>query len=188
MFRSTLLAGVTAVLPASPLPGKAQPEVPATLVGHAVMPTNSFVAAPEDDPADLAASCKYTTGKRVDVLGTVMGKSFERDSGVKLPFQGQPRQGHSGIKTMPDGSFWVLTDNGFGAKANSPDSMLYLSHYRIDWASDTWQPVETIFMHDPQHKVPFRIVHEGTERRYLTGSDFDTEGVPDHWQHAPYWQ
>lgn len=23
--------------------------------------------------------------------------------------------------------FWVLTDNGFGAKANSPDAMLYMS-------------------------------------------------------------
>ncbi len=24
--------------------------------------------------------------------------------------------------------------------------------------------------------MPFRIVHEGTDKRYLTGSDFDTEG------------
>lgn len=31
-------------------------------------------------------------------------------------------------------------------------------------------------MHDPDKKVPFRLVHEGTAQRYLTGSDFDPEG------------
>jgi hypothetical protein len=35
--------------------------------------------------------------------------------------------------------------------------------------------LNTIFLHDPDKKVPFRIVHEGTKERYLTGSDFDTE-------------
>ena len=161
----------------------AQQEFPATLSAHAVLPAESFVAAPADAPADLKVSGKYTNGKRVEALGTVMGKSFERDTGVKLPFQGQPRQGHSGIKTMGDGTFWIITDNGFGSKANSMDSMLYLNHYRIDWATGQWQPLDTIFLHDPDKKVPFRIVHEGTEKRYLTGSDFDIEGfqfIGDH--------
>jgi len=161
----------------------AQQEFPATLSAHAILPAESFVAAPADAPADLKVSGKYTNGKRVEALGTVMGKSFERDTGVKLPFQGQPRQGHSGIKTMGDGTFWIITDNGFGSKANSMDSMLYLNHYRIDWATGQWQPLDTIFLHDPDKKVPFRIVHEGTEKRYLTGSDFDIEGfqfIGDH--------
>jgi hypothetical protein len=178
----SLLLGfsLTALCAASAL---AQQEFPATLVGHAIMPAESFVAAPADAPADLTVSGKYSSGKRVEALGTVMGKSFERDTGVKLPFQGQPRQGHSGIKTMGDGTFWIITDNGFGSKANSMDSMLYLNHYRIDWATGQWQPLATIFLHDPDKKVPFRIVHEGTEKRYLTGSDFDIEGfqfIGDH--------
>ena len=178
----SLLLGfsLTALCAASAL---AQQEFPATLVGHAIMPAESFVAAPADAPADMKVSGKYTSGKRVEALGTVMGKSFERDTGVKLPFQGQPRQGHSGIKTMADGTFWIITDNGFGSKANSMDSMLYLNHYRIDWATGQWQPLATIFLHDPDKKVPFRIVHEGTEKRYLTGSDFDIEGfqfIGDH--------
>ncbi len=45
---------------------------------------------------------------------------------MKLPFRGQPVQGHSGIKTMPDGTYWVVSDNGFGTKANSPDAALFL--------------------------------------------------------------
>jgi hypothetical protein len=70
----------------------------------------------------------------------------------------------------------VLTDNGMGARANSPDSMLYLNRWKIDFATGQWTNVETIFLHDPDKKVPFRIVHEGTAKRYLTGADFDTEG------------
>jgi hypothetical protein len=77
---------------------------------------------------------------------------------------------------MADGSYWILTDNGFGSKANSPDAMLYLNRYRIDWEKGAFERLETIFLHDPDKRVPFRIVHEGTDRRYLTGSDFDIEG------------
>jgi hypothetical protein len=105
-----------------------------------------------------------------------LGNDQERPTGVSLPFKGQPIQGHSGIKVMSDGTYWIITDNGFGSKANSPDSMLYLNRYRIDWAANTWQRVETIFLHDPEKRVPFRIVHESTDKRYLTGADFDTEG------------
>ena len=148
---------------------------PATLAGHVVVPAQSFIAAPKDAPEDLKTSGKFTTGKRVEAVGTVEGLSAGRPTGVSLPFRGQPLQGHSGIKKMPDGSFWILTDNGFGSKANSPDSMLYLNRYRIDFKSGEMKRLETIFLHDPDKKVNFRIVHESTKKRYLTGSDFDTE-------------
>jgi hypothetical protein len=172
--RLVLGSAALALLAASPV--RAQQEFPARLAGHALLPAESFIDAPADAPLDLRTAGKYTTGKRVEAPGSVMGKSYERDTGVKLPFKGQPLQGHSGIKVMPDGSFWILTDNGMGAKANSPDSMLYLNHWTIDWASGKWTRLATIFLHDPDKKVPFRIVHEGTEKRYLTGADFDTEG------------
>jgi hypothetical protein len=152
-----------------------QIEFPATLAGHALIPAPSFIATPADAPADLRVSGKYTTGVRVERLDSVEGRSANRPTGISLPFGGQPIQGHSGIKRMSDGSYWVLTDNGFGSKANSPDSMLYLNRYTIDWASGTLNRQQTIFLHDPDKKVPFRIVHEGTPKRYLTGADFDTE-------------
>ncbi|MDQ0043263.1 esterase-like activity of phytase family protein [Variovorax boronicumulans] len=153
----------------------AQTAFPATLAGHAVLPAQSFVAAPKDAPADLQASGKFTSGKRVEALGTIEGLSGGRGTGVSVPFKGQPLQGHSGIKKMDDGSFWILTDNGAGAKANSPDFMLYLNHYKVDFKSGKFNRLSTIFLHDPDKKVPFRIVHEGTKQRYLTGSDFDPE-------------
>ncbi|MCB8820104.1 esterase-like activity of phytase family protein [Microvirga rosea] len=153
----------------------AQQPFPAVLDGHAVLPAESFVEAPADAPADLKVSGKFTTGKRIEAVGTVEGTSGDRPTGVKLPFRGQPLQGHSGIKSMGDGTFWVLTDNGFGSKATSPDSMLYLNRYRIDWTKGTVERAETVFLHDPDKKVPFRIANEATDKRYLTGSDFDTE-------------
>ncbi len=148
---------------------------PATLAGHAVLPAQSFIPAPADAPADLRTSGKFTTARRVDAVGTVEGTSAGRPTGVSLPFQGQPLQGHSGIKRMADGSFWILTDNGAGAKANSPDFMLYLNHYTVDFKTGQFQRLKTVFLHDPDKKVPFRIAEEGTKERYLTGADFDPE-------------
>ena len=154
---------------------QAQAAFPATLAGHAVLPAQSFVAAPKDAPEDLKVSGKFSNGQRSERVASVEGLSAGRPTGVSLPFQGQPLQGHSGIKTMPDGSFWILTDNGAGSKANSPDFMLYLNHYRVDFKSGQFHRLATVFLHDPDKKVPFRIVHEGTKERYLTGADFDTE-------------
>ncbi|WP_092001049.1 esterase-like activity of phytase family protein [Polaromonas sp. OV174] len=171
-FKSIFSALAAAAL-VSPL--QAQTAFPATLAGHVVMPAKSFIAAPKDAPQDLKISGKFSNGKRVEAVASVEGLSAGRPTGVSLPFKGQPLQGHSGIKKMPDGSFWIITDNGFGAKANSPDSMLYLNRYNIDFKTGAMKRLETIFLHDPDKKVPFRIVHEGTKKRYLTGSDFDTE-------------
>ena len=155
---------------------QAQTAYPATLAGHAVLPAKTFIAAPKDAPADLQVSGKFTTGQRVEAIGSVEGKSAGRPTGVSLPFKGQPIQGHSGIKRLADGSFWLLTDNGAGAKANSPDFALFLNRYAVDFKSGQFKRLQTVFLHDPDKKVPFRIVHEGTKQRYLTGSDFDTEG------------
>ncbi|NWG23229.1 MAG: esterase-like activity of phytase family protein [Pseudorhodoplanes sp.] len=171
--RFALLAGSLASIALS-APALAEP-FPATLAGHAVIPAETFIDAPADAPEDLKTPGKFTTGKRVDAIGTIEGKSAERPTGVKMPFRGQPVQGHSGIKRMADGTFWVLTDNGFGAKANSPDAMLYLHHYRIDWDKGAVERLGTVFLHDQDRKVPFRIANEGTDKRYLTGSDFDLE-------------
>ncbi|TDF65274.1 esterase-like activity of phytase family protein [Cupriavidus sp. L7L] len=169
------LAVAAALLGALPAWADAPEAFPATLAGHAVLPAQTLLSAPKDAPADLQVSGKFTTAQRTEAPGTIEGKSNGRPTGVSLPFRGQPAQGHSGIKRMADGSFWLLTDNGAGAKANSPDFMLYLNQYKVDFGTGQFRRLKTIFLHDPDKKVPFRIVHEGTKQRYLTGSDFDTE-------------
>ena len=156
---------------------QAQTKYPATLAGHAVLPAQSLIEAPAAVPVDLINAGKYTTGRRVEKPGSIEGQSAGRPTGVSLPFKGQPLQGHSGIKRMPDGSYWLLTDNGAGSKANSPDFMLYLNRYQVDFGNGAFKKLETVFLHDPDKKIPFRIVHEGSKKRYLTGADFDPESL-----------
>ena len=171
VIASVLLTAISA----TSMSASAQNAYQATLAGHAVLPAMSLIPAPQDAPADLQVSGKFTTGQRVEKIGSVEGMSAGRPTEVFLPFKGQPLQGHSGIKHMTDGSYWLLTDNGAGAKANSPDFMLYLNQYKVDFKSGEFKRLRTVFLHDPDKKVPFRIVHEGTKKRYLTGSDLDTE-------------
>lgn len=168
LLSSTLLAGAQ----------DAQKAFPAKLVGQALLPANTMVAAPADAPADLKISGKFVTpGKRVEAVGSVMGLSGGRPTGLSTPFQGQPVQGFSGIRSLGNGEFLVLTDNGFGSKANSPDAGLFFHRLKADFATGAIERLSTTFLHDPDKKVPFRIVHEGSEKRYLTGADFDPESI-----------
>ncbi len=152
---------------------------PAKLVSHAILPANTIIAAPADAPAHLKTSGKFTTAdrKRAEGLGTVPGKDGVRPTGLSMPFDGQAVQGFSGIKAMEDGTFWSLSDNGFGSKINSSDSMLMLHHLKFDWDAGKVERLETVFLSDPDKKAPFPIVMEGAEQRYLTGADFDVESI-----------
>lgn len=95
------------------------------------------------------------------------------------PFPEQPVQGFSGVQFADKDSFWFLSDNGFGSKANSPDYLLRL--YRLDpkfrgSGEDGKVKVEEfISLSDPDNKIPFSIVNQGTKERLLTGADFDVE-------------
>lgn len=152
---------------------------PAKLVSHAILPANTIIPAPEDAPNYLKTSGKFTTAdrKRADELGSVPGKDGVRLTGLSLPFDGQPLQGFSGIKAMEDGSFWSLSDNGFGSKINSTDAMLMLHHLTFDWDAGTVNVEKTLFLSDPEKRAPFPIAMEGSDKRYLTGADFDLESV-----------
>lgn len=152
---------------------------PAKLVNHAMLPANTIIAAPADAPDYLKTSGKFSTAdrKRADALGSVPGKDGVRLTGLSLPFDGQPLQGFSGIKAMEDGTFWSLSDNGFGSKSNSTDAMLMLHHLTFDWDAGAVKVEKTLFLTDPDKKAPFPIAMEGSEKRYLTGADFDVESI-----------
>lgn len=158
---------------------------PAVLVGQVILPAATFVPAPADAPAALKTSGKFTNADRarIDAVGSVKGvsvlsnKAAPRETGLSLPFDGQPVQGFSGIIWEGGNRYWVLTDNGFGSKANSPDAMLTAHRLEMDFEKGRIDRRATIFLHDPDKKVPYPIVMEGTERRYLTGADFDIESL-----------
>ena len=54
--------------------------------------------------------------------------------------------------------------------------MIWMDRY-IAYHTGTVTRTETVFLRDPDRKVPFPIVNEGTQKRYLTGADFDIESI-----------
>lgn len=184
-MRTQLLLATSMAALLLAVPGLAQTKYPATLEGHAILPALTLVPPPADAPQDLQTSGRYAgpPGQRVDTpesvpaMSALSDKAAPRPTGLSLPLKGQPVQGMSGIKNLKDGTYLTITDNGFGSKANSPDAMLMFHVVKPDWKSGAVERVSTTFLHDPDRKVPFRIVNEYTPKRYLTGSDFDLESV-----------
>ena len=178
-----LSLSVIALSAALAAPALAQETFPATLAGHAVLPALSLVAPPADAPRDAMISGKFTGAARNDAPMSVegnVGKAYGgHGTGYALPFIGQPVQGMSGfaMNRAEDGSWYVLTDNGFGSKRNSADALLFFHKMAPDFEAGTVERRDTIFLSDPDHKVPFRIAYEGTDSRYLTGADFDPESI-----------
>ncbi|MFC6592278.1 esterase-like activity of phytase family protein [Deinococcus lacus] len=130
---------------------------PATLVGFASQPADTFAGGPQTGA--------YSGGLR----GTPR-------------FPGQPVQGLSGVAFGPGGSWLMLADNGLGSKANSADLLLRV--YRMDIkparASGEQGSVKVlghINLRDPDRKVPWIIKNDASADRLLTGYDFDPESL-----------
>ncbi len=180
-MRRFLLA--TSLLVAAP--ALADQRFEATLAGQAVLPAFTMALPPADAPRDAMLSGKFAGpgNLRIDRPGAVMGDTGalhgNRPTGIAFPFVGQPVQGFSGIKPVANepGAYWVLTDNGFGNRRNSPDALLMFHKVRPDWRSGEVALLQTTFLRDPLRRIPFRIAHEATEARYLTGADFDLESI-----------
>jgi glycerophosphoryl diester phosphodiesterase len=101
---------------------------------------------------------------------------------VPAPGSTQPIGGFSALLDAGNGRFWAMPDNGFGNKANSRSFLLRVYLVRPNWETARGGPgtvtvLDAITLHDPDLKVPFPIVNEGTPDRLLTGGDFDIESV-----------
>lgn len=169
MQRAALLLSILAAAPAA-----AQEMVPATLAGHAALPAFSFSAPPSDAPDETWISGRFTTG-----MVPVNTPQSVATNGTLRPFFGQPMQGFSGFafNRDPDGALYALIDNGFGSKANSSDALLSFVRLAPDFETGTVEVLERVWLRDPDRVVPFRIIHEATEARYLTGADLDIESI-----------
>jgi len=184
MRRTTLATALSALITAPAIADNGEAVFPATLAGHAYIPALTLTPPPAGAPRDAWVSGKFAAGptrmeEPMSVEGTTGGLHGNRGTGVYFPFIGQPVQGFSGfaMERADDGSIYALTDNGFGSKLNSPDTLLFFHRIMPDFEDGSVERMETVFLHDPDSVVPFRIAHEGTEERYLTGSDFDLESI-----------
>ena len=103
-------------------------------------------------------------------------------NGRNTPFDEQPVQGFSGVQFAEDGTYWFLSDNGYGSKANSADYLLRI--FQVDPNFQTpeggngeAEVLDFIQLSDPNDLIPFDIVQEGSTDRLLTGADFDIESI-----------
>jgi hypothetical protein len=155
----------------------------ATLAGHAILPAASFVAPPRGAPADTRRPGAFTGADnlrhpaRASVPSRTAPGPEGRPTGLALPFRGQAVQGISAMAPARGGRWWALSDNGFGTRRNSSDALLALHELSIDFARGTVRRERTVFLRDPARRIGFRLVHEATNERYLTGADFDPESL-----------
>ena len=109
--------------------------------------------------------------------GPTSGQFASGANGVVLPLiNKQPVQGFSAV--LPGavkGTFLVMSDNGFGNKANSPDALLRVYTVKPDFDSGDVRPANRytgepqddfvagtfITLSDPWKKVPFSVVADG---------------------------
>ncbi|MFE6174994.1 esterase-like activity of phytase family protein [Streptomyces sp. NPDC056464] len=134
----------------------------ATLTGFASLPAETFVPGSEPSGSAIGAG------------------PF---NGIAAPFAHQPVQGFSGVVNRRDGTFDVLSDNGYGNKANSADFQLRVHRIKPDTRTDEVKVLGGFNLSDPDRHVPFPLTRAD---RVLTGADFDVESIqrmPD----GTYW-
>jgi hypothetical protein len=124
-----------------------------TLTGFASLPALTFV--PGSEPSGAA-------------LGTAPV------NGIAAPWPDQPVQGFSGVLRAGDGTYDVLSDNGYGTKANSADFLLRIQHLGPVLPTGKVDVLGGINLTDPDQKVPFALTRPD---RVLTGADFDVESI-----------
>lgn len=121
-----VLAGVSGIpASASPAPVPADPDG-ARLLARSILPTETYVPGSE-------RSGYWTTG----------------NAQIPAPYPGQPVQGFSATHAFADGSYLVMSDNGFGAKTNSADFILSVHHIRPDLREGRTGPGRTAYLSTP---------------------------------------
>lgn len=143
------------------------------LKAHFVIPAKNFIKAPKDAPHFLHSTGKFLKTSREEKLGSL--NANEDPHSFKLPFKNQALQGHSGIKYVGENQIWILSDNGLGTKKNSPDSMLFIHKYALDFNTQEVKHIKTIFFNDKNKIFPYLLNLENTQSRYFTGADLDPE-------------
>jgi Glycerophosphoryl diester phosphodiesterase family len=91
--------------------------------------------------------------------GPPSGAFIGPNNGVTPPFPGQPIPGFSAVLDAGRGEFWAMPGNGFGAKTNSGDFLLWLYRIRPDFETDrggsgSVDVLSFLQLRDPEGHVP----------------------------------
>ena len=112
------------------------PASAAELLDRAVLPANTFSTGP--------TSGQYASGANGNVLPLI---------------NKQPVQGFSAVLRGPvKGTYFVMSDNGFGNKPNSPDALLRVNAVKPDFETGEVKPVNR-FTGDELRGIHGRKLH-----------------------------
>jgi hypothetical protein len=83
-------------------------------------------------------------------------------NGIRVPFSSQPVQGFSAILPAEPGSYWIMEDNGYGAKANSAGFLLRMYRVRPNFetaegGTGSVAVGDFVQLRDPDQKIPFPL-------------------------------
>ena len=107
------------------------------------------------------------------VSGTALGPGPL--NGRTPPFPSQPVQGFSAlIEDGGPGHYLALSDNGYGAKANSADFLLRAHRLQVDFPTGQVRVRGSLGFSDPRGLVGQPLTRPD---RQLTGADFDPESI-----------
>ena len=111
--------------------------------------------------------------------GPTSRQFIESSNDRQPPFKNkQPVQGFSALIKAEQGSYLVLSDNGFGHRNNSSDYLLSIYHIQPDFrtasgGSGRIRVGEIIHLRDPHFHLPYPVARQTD--RLLTGADLDPE-------------
>jgi hypothetical protein len=145
----------------APAGGKEQQ---ARLVARSVLPAMTFRPGSPATGAFFSAADREAA-RANGILGPNEG----------LYFTSQPVQGFSSMIPADGKTWWALADNGYAWRPNSADFQLVF--YRLDprWGEPGGPKVlETVVLHDPDRRIPWKIVCDQASGTPLPGFSFNT--------------
>ena len=189
---AALLVGAVAAAPGVGRPGRS-----ASRAAHPPARSTRPAVEYRPAPARRPTGAFFSAQNRADAAANGVADTAPGDAYLA----NQPVQGFSAMVPAGDGTWWTLTDNGFGARENSADYQLAV--YRIDpnFGQSTPEVRAAIVLRDPNRHVPWKIVCDQTgaplpdlsvnvlpgtpppacganaAARILTGFDFDPESL-----------
>ena len=155
------------------------PPAAAVALAAALVTTAATVAAaPVKEPTLVGRALLAPDASAPAPFGAVRNARPDPEPGARQPVGGFSAL----IDARGKDTFWAMPDNGFGSKANSQSFLLRVYRVRADFetargGSGEVEILDWITLRDPDGRVPFPIVTQGSDERLLTGGDLDLESM-----------
>ena len=169
LMGATLLLGAIAASAVAGTQGSSGQYSHTQLTGRAVLKAATFRDGSAPSGAYLSASDRTNAANNGVPIAAAPASAFAN----------QPVQGFSAVIPAAGGDWWALTDNGFGARANSVDAELRVNKVKVTFAPGgtatpgTAEVLGGFGLSDPGGFVPWKIICDSSVGSALPDFDFN---------------